>query len=212
MATMVGLSAVAVQGFRAPAVQQAADQVMSGLSLARQTAITKNTRAAFLIAHQTNSGFPSEPFRHWAVVYLGRGNGTSAPGTAGGWTFAKDWEPLPNGAVFSEIPANYSTINLNQPQVAAGEAVSSADFISESFTVYANPTTSAALISSTTIPCVVFRPDGSAMGTRAVRISQGTVMDGNATVTGTNAYYYIETDATIGRIRMRSPESYKTNK
>jgi hypothetical protein len=33
-------------------------------------------------------------------------------------------------------------------------------------------------------------------------------MGGNATITSTNQYYIIEVDHTIGRIRMRAPESY----
>jgi prepilin-type N-terminal cleavage/methylation domain-containing protein len=214
LAMMVGLSAVAVQGFRAPAVQQAADQVMSGLSLARQIAITKNTKAALLIAHQTNGGFPSEPFRHWTVVYLNKGEGTSAPGAAGGWTLVKDWEPLPNGAVFSELlDVNYKSLPLNPLQIQVGEAVSPAHFITttNTFTVYATPKSAAALIPSTGIPSIIFKSDGASSSGRAVRISQGTVMSGNASITSTNQYYFVETDTTIGRIRMRSPESYQAN-
>lgn len=212
LAMMIGLSAVAVQGFRAPAVQQAADQVMSGLSLARQIAITKNTKAALLIAHQTNNGFPSEPFRHWSVVYSNKGAGSSAPGAAGGWTLVKDWEALPNGAIFSELlNTGYNTLTLNPTQALVGEAVSPTYFSPASFTVYATANSSSALIPSTAIPAIIFKSDGAASFGRAVRISQGTVMSGNASITSTNQYYFVETDSTIGRIRMRSPESYQSN-
>lgn len=212
LAMMVGLSAVAVQGFRAPSVQQAADQVMSGLSLARQIAITKNTKAALLIAHQTNNGFPSEAFRHWSVVYSNKGAESAAPGAAGGWTLVKDWEALPNGAIFSELlNTGYNTLTLNPTQALVGEAVSSSQFETRTFTVYATANSSSALIPSTTIPAIIFKSDGAASFGRAVRISQGTVMSGNATITSTNQYYFVETDSTIGRIRMRSPESYQSN-
>jgi type II secretory pathway pseudopilin PulG len=205
IAMMVGLSAVAVQGFRAPAVRQAAEQAMSGLSLARQIAITKNTQAAFLIANQTNPGFPSEPFRHWSVVYSNRGSGT--------WTLAKDWEPLPNGAVFGELLGNsYSPLNKNPYALEVGKNITAAQFITSNttFTVLKDTSSASPLISSTIIPHIRFMSDGSAFGgSEAIRIVPGSVMSGNATLTGNSSYYFIETDATIGRIRMRAPESYK---
>jgi hypothetical protein len=44
----------------------------------------------------------------------------------------------------------------------------------------------------------------------ALRITAGTVMSGNATVTSPEQYYFVETDTRTGRIRMRSPESYES--
>jgi len=211
---MVGLSALAVQGMRAPAVQHAADQVMSGLSLARQVAITKNTQAALLIANQTNAGFPTNgPFRHWSVVYSNKGANT--------WSFAKDWEELPNGAVFYEIRGaqgssiSYSTINatVNSFSQAPGGSVASTNFTSgntsASFSIVTSGNTSTA-----TIPCMRFKSDGSSanansLSDMAVRIVPGSVLGGNATITGNKTYFFIETDSASGRIRMRAPESYR---
>ena len=205
---MVGLSALAVSGMRAPAVQHAADQVMSGLSLARQIAITKNTQAALLIADKTSAGFPTNgPYRHWSVVYSNRGS-------SGNWTIAKDWEELPNGAVFGELlDSGYSSLNSNSYTINPGSAVSSAQFTANTtFTIFKDTNNTPAIITATVIPCIRFASDGSAAGSeRAIRIVPGSAMGGNATITGNNTYYFVETDSSIGRIRMRAPESYTNN-
>ena len=203
--TMVGLSVLALQGMRAPAVQHAASQVMSGLSLARQVAITKNTKAAFLIANDTTAGFPANgPYRHWSVVYSNKGEDN--------WTMAKDWEELPQGSVFFEIRgaddgSDYDEIDssANSFSISPGESIPISGFTSgnssESFSI--NGT-------STSIPCIIFKSDGCSLNTNscAIRISPGSVINGNATLTSTNNYYFVETDGLVGRIRMRSPESY----
>jgi prepilin-type N-terminal cleavage/methylation domain-containing protein len=206
---MVGLSALAVSGMRAPAVQHAADQVMSGLSLARQIAITKNTQAALLIANQTNTnnGFPANgPYRHWSIVYSNRGS-------SGNWTIAKDWEELPNGAVFGELGINYKTRTKNTYPLSPGAAISAAQFTANTnFTIFKDTNNTSAIITSTLIPCIRFSSDGSATGSgEAIRIVPGSAMGGNATITGNNTYYFVETDSSIGRIRMRAPESYTNN-
>jgi hypothetical protein len=198
---------------RAPAVQHAADQVTSGLSLARQIAITKNTQAALLIANQTSAGFPTNgPYRHWSVVYSNKGATT--------WTIAKDWEELPNGAVFYEVRGafgstpGYSSLNatVNAMTQAPGDLIPASNFTSR------NATTSFSIVTSgntttATIPCIRFKSDGSVANAStagmAVRIVPGSVMGGNATLTGNQTYYFVETDSAIGRIRMRAPESYK---
>jgi len=208
---MVGLSAMAVQGMRAPAVQHAADQVMSGLSLARQIAITKNTRAALLIADKTSSGFPTNgPYRHWSVVYSNKG--------ADSWTIAKDWEELPNGAVFSQILENARTNNSFPASTSPGSAIT-ASFYPSSNTNYtstfSNISAGNSTFTATNTPSIRFNSSGVASGNATlagsvgIRISPGTAIVGNATITSTNQYYIIEADHTIGRIRMRAPESYQ---
>ena len=67
------------------------------------------------------------------------------------------------------------------------------------------------------VPYVGFLPDGRAFYTgydfcnpAALRLVQGFVQNQDAlAVTDTNNYYYIETDAQTGRIRVRSRESYR---
>jgi len=209
---MVGLSAVAVQGMRAPGVQRAASQVMSGLSLARQVAITKNTQAALLIANQTNTnnGFPANgPYRHWSVVYSNKGANT--------WTIAKDWEELPNGAVFSQILENARTNNSFPASTSPGTAITASFYplANTNYTsTFSNISAGNSTFTATNTPSIRFNSSGVASGNATlagsvgIRISPGTAMGGNATITSTNQYYIIEADHTIGRIRMRAPESY----
>ena len=199
---MVGLSALAVSGMRAPAVQHAADQVLSGLSLARQIAITKNTQAALLIATNTSSGFPSEPYRYWSVVYLNRSSTQ--------WMLAKDWESLPNGAFFldtrGQSGASYSPIGGNplSNDYSVGTFMPN-KYATSTFTI------NGTAISSATIPCIQFKSDGTKAsgGGEAIRIAQGSITSGNATLTSLNQYYVVETDNRTGRIRMRAPDSYR---
>jgi prepilin-type N-terminal cleavage/methylation domain-containing protein len=200
---MVGLSALAVSGMRAPALQHAADQVMSGFSLARQIAITKNTRAAFLVATNTNagSGLPAEPFRYWSVVYSNKG--------ANNWSFAKDWEALPNGAIFWEILPNsaagprnnYNTLNTNPFQT------NKPSFAYSNYTIVSGNST---IINNGSFADTEFKSSGTVLGgvVVAIRICEGAVLNGNATLTSTNRYYFIESNSRTGRIRMRAPESY----
>lgn len=63
-----------------------------------------------------------------------------------------------------------------------------------------------------------FRPDGRAVflgshlqnyRTAALRLAQGFVQNGQIALTDTNNYYYIETDPSTGRIRVRARESYR---
>jgi hypothetical protein len=217
---MVGLSALAVSGMRAPAVQHAADQVMSGLSLARQIAITKNTYAALLIATNTSAGFPTNgPYRHWSVVYSNRGS-------SGNWTIAKDWEELPNGAFILEIlresgnaAQTYNEISTNIfTGYSIGQGFSPTNFptllFTKIFAITGNNTID--VLEDQIIPCIVFNSSGTVTNAggipdnagNAIRIAQGNVMAGNATLTSTNQYFFVETDSRTGRIRMRSPESY----
>jgi prepilin-type N-terminal cleavage/methylation domain-containing protein len=201
---MVGLSAMAVQGMRGPAVQHAASQVTSGLSLARQIAITKNTLAALLIANTNTAGFPTNgPYRHWSVVYSNKGANT--------WTIAKDWEELPNGAVFSELlTSTYNTITKNPFNITAGQNLPSSYLTPGNGTTNFTILTSGNSITINTVPCIRFSSSGAATNAAiAIRISSGSVLGGNATITSTNQYYFVETDTSIGRIRMRSPESYR---
>jgi prepilin-type N-terminal cleavage/methylation domain-containing protein len=203
IAMMIGLSALAVRGVNTSAVSKAASQVTSGLSLARQTAITKNTSAAFLIANQTGEGFRDDAFRHWAVVYSNRGSNT--------WTLTKDWEALPKGAVIIETRgpnggATYQSANAMPIAQSPGQP-----FTPSSFDESANFTVVNASFGGD-IPCVVFSPTGAAGRAnhrKGIRVAAGSVDGNQVTLISTNSYYFIETDGAIGRIRMRDPESYR---
>lgn len=208
IAMMIGLSALAVKGVNTSAVSKAAAQVASGLSLARQTAITKNTSAAFLIANQTGGGFPEDAFRHWAVVYSNRGQGT--------WTLSKDWEALPNGAVFLETrkSPNYTTmtpmpITQNPGQSFIPPTTSFAQTNNFNTLVVNSGTTTN--VFSATLPCVIYSPTGASTAGQftGIRVAAGSALSNQVTLISGQSYYFVETDGSIGRIRVRDPESYR---
>ena len=210
---LIGLSVVAVRGSRSSTVKHAASQVVSGLSLARQTAIAKNAPAAFIIATTTGNGLPSKAFSHWAIVYSNRADTINT-----NWILAKDWEKLPEGAFFLETrgPNDGPTYTPRSPMPISDPV--GQDFQPSSFdetvdinaVIITEDDTNA--IFSETLPCVIFSPDGSSGSTgqrKGIRIAQGSVLNNNAVLTSTNSYYFVETDGTIGRVRMRDPESYR---
>jgi prepilin-type N-terminal cleavage/methylation domain-containing protein len=116
MAIVFGLLAVSITQTRGPAVLVGAGQVASGLSLARQIAITKGTEARFVIAQTSGQrGMPEEPFRYWSIVSSNRG-----PIGSGLWTMEKEWEPLPSGVVFLNLStANY--FGVSWPTIPADQ-------------------------------------------------------------------------------------------
>lgn len=213
MAIVMGIVVYGVSGMQRPGLQVAASQVASGLSLARQTAITRNTVAAFLVATATNApGLPSQPYRYWAVASSNRGAGT--------WTLRKDWEKLPDGVVFFQTllstgPAatTYNTINNNPlpAGVAVGLAAAPPAF---SGTTNYSVTAGGSSFNFTAMPSLRFRSDGSADGSStaaiAARLVDGAVNNnGQVILRNTNRYFFVETDANSGRIRVRAPESYR---
>jgi prepilin-type N-terminal cleavage/methylation domain-containing protein len=199
---MAGLLTLGLQGVRAPAIRGAASQVTSGLSLARQVAITKNTKAALFIANDTGNG--RIPYRHWSVGYLDK--------SSGNWTLAKKWEPLPEGAVFLETLTNasYNVLIKNNCPQQVGQPQIPTGFANTTNIVIAGTT-------FTGIPYILFGSDGAAMSgnattltNAAIRIASGLAnTNGEVTLTSTNQYFFVETDGMVGRIRMRAPEDYK---
>ena len=200
---MAGLLTLGLQGVRAPAIRGAASQVTSGLSLARQVAITKNTKAALFIANDTGNG--RIPYRHWSVGYLDK--------SSGNWTLSKKWEPLPEGAVFLETLMNgdYHVLTKNDSSQQPGQTLTPTIFASTTNVVIDGKIFSG-------IPYIMFGSDGAAMSgnatttltNAAIRIASGSAnTNGGVTLTSTNQYFFVETDGLVGRIRMRAPEDYK---
>jgi type II secretory pathway pseudopilin PulG len=198
---MAGLLALGLKGMKSPAIQGAASQVTSGLSLARQLAITKNTKAALFIAMDTNNG--RIPLRHWAVGYL-------TNKLKDEWTLknGKKWEPLPEGTFFLESVTNRS-YNSPMPKALGEVFVASKDYFKGGGTKLIS------IESADAYPCITFSSDGAAAITGnataiAIRIASGVAdTNGDVTLTSTNQYYFVETDSIVGRIRMRAPESYR---
>ncbi|PAZ00660.1 MAG: hypothetical protein CAK90_04280 [Spartobacteria bacterium AMD-G4] len=202
---MAGLLTLGLQGVRAPAVRGAASQVTTGLSLARQVAITKNTKAALFIANDTGNG--RIPYRHWSVGYSNK--------SSGNWTLSKKWEPLPEGTFFLETLLNsgYSPITNMSISRSQGETFSPAN----NFACTAGSITIDGKL-FTALPYIMFSSDGAAMSGNAttplthaaIRIASGLAnTNSEVTITSLKQYFFVETDGIVGRIRMRAPESYR---
>lgn len=215
MAVGMGLVMVALGGMHRTGLQTATSQVASGFSLARQLAISKNAPAAFVIATTTNNG-PSQPFKYWAIVVSNR--------STANWVLQKDWERLPEGAVFLEVlgvstdpKLSYNTINNNPftSEVVIGTPFTPVNFITPTNfanVVVMNGTNQTSIsFPSASMPAVTFQPDGAATANgTAVRLADGTVDNaGKVILRNTNRYYFVETDTNMGRLRVRAPESFR---
>jgi len=115
MAIVMGVLGLSLRNMQGPSTQIAAAQVASGLSLARQLAISKNTDTRFVIygspSGATGPGLPAESWRYWTVITTNKNNPNPA---ANIWIMEKDWEKLPEGVVFLNIATGaYSTINVD---------------------------------------------------------------------------------------------------
>jgi len=113
MAIVMGILGLSLRNMQGPSTQIAAAQVASGLSLARQLAISRNADTRFIIygggtgTVSTNQGLPSESWRYWTVIMTNKD--PTAPNNT--WIMQKEWEKLPEGVVFLNIATGaYSTI------------------------------------------------------------------------------------------------------
>jgi prepilin-type N-terminal cleavage/methylation domain-containing protein len=139
-----------------------------------------------------------------------------------------DWRLLPEGAVFCNLAAgSYSSsaggdamppIGQLKPRVTGPGMGQSEWQYFESYTNFdvrhpRTPGTSLANLSRT--PFLAFYPTGRAFYTgdsyrqgAALRITQGYTKGEEVAVTDTNLYYQVETDPNIGRVRIRTRESF----
>lgn len=228
MAFIMGILAVSISQMQGPATRVAAAQVASGLSVARQVAIARNTEARFVIAPTSSgTGLPQEPWAYWAVVYSNKNVGGNL------WVLEKDWERLPGGAVFLNIAGStYSTINWDPigatkgrpftPQFGPGTAGNEWQFFASFGTMRvafpADPDSAQATWSQ--FPYIGFKPTGvvappagASLGTSrafGLRVADGAVTpDGQILLRSIDNAYYVETDMTLGRIRVRGREDYR---
>jgi type II secretory pathway pseudopilin PulG len=221
MAIMMGLLAVSLTQSQGRALQMASAQVASGMGLARQLAITKNTDARFIIAPRRGGGagsfYPEEPFRYWAVVQSNRGANT--------WTLAKDWEALPGGTVFLNIACNgYRTINWLPVPLKPGTPydvtiASNTSAPWDHFCSFADMriTWPGGSTNATRVPYIGFKPTGKAAAANlglaretAVGLGEGVVTPDNKIILkSTNNITRVETDINIGKITVRPRDSYR---
>lgn len=159
-----------------------------------------------------------------------QGNYATNNGTTSWFIPRTDWRTLPEGAVFCNLAAgNYNTINLDPftgltlGQFTArfrrsGSAGQEWQFF-ESFTniiVHRENSPGTPLATLTDAPFVAFSPAGRAVYNNAgngqgmgLRIVQGLVQGDLIAVTDTNNFYTVETDLNVGRVRVRSRDSYR---
>jgi hypothetical protein len=239
MASVMSILGYAIGNMSGSATQVAASQVASGLSLARQLAVTKNTETRFVIADVTGrtnvAGLPEESWRYWTILMT---NKNAANPSANVWFMMKEWEKLPQGAVFLNIAAaNYSTINddpigavVGQPFRPVLSTTLGADNEWRGFASYgpfevtvtnqpnqiAFRLTNAPAIGYSGVGEVLYcsnspagRPAPGQQGTIGIRVASGAVdQNGQIILKATNSYYYVESDRR-GRVRVRTPESYR---
>jgi prepilin-type N-terminal cleavage/methylation domain-containing protein len=216
IAILMGILGLSIQGMRTSSLQTAAAQVASGLSLARQLAIAKNTMATFVIATNTGPGLPDEPFRAWAVAYWDKTNNSGN----GAWVLEKDWEKLPEGTVFAQIICNgYNRTTLNSwnnLSIGTPSAPGSANFnqgANTNFRMLAGSTN----INLTPQPTITFNNTGEyeergvlGGGLFAIRLAEGSsTSEGQLTLRSTNKYYFVEGGGGGSRIIVRAPETYR---
>ena len=238
MAIVMSILGYAVSNMGGSATQVAAAQVASGLSLARQIAVSRNTETRFVVANlngATGTGLPQESWRYWTVLMSNRNSSGPSPGA---WFMMKEWEKLPQGVVFLNIAtANYSTI-ANDP-IGATVGVPFAPSFSTSlgannewrgfasfgpFDVAVTNQPNQVAFRMSQVPAIGYSGVGEALycsnssrglelsaGGRAmgIRVASGAVTPDNQLIlNATNNYFYVETD-NRGRVRVRTPESYR---
>jgi len=237
MAIVMGVLGYAISGMGGSATQVGASQVASGLSLARQLAISKNTETRFIIADVRGggAGLPAESWRYWTVIMT---NKRAANPAVNNWIMMKEWEKLPQGVVFLNIAAaSYNTINnapigavvgqaftpaFNTRLPAAQEWLGFGSYGPFNLVLTNNP--DLVIASLTNAPAIGYNGVGEALwcsnssrgsllsgASKAigVRIAAGVVDPANQLILkNTNNSFYVETDKR-GRVRVRSRESYR---
>jgi hypothetical protein len=222
MAIIMGILIMSLGQTQGRGLQMAAAQVASGLGLARQIAITRNTDSLFLIAPRSGSNpgdfMPSEPFRYWSVVYSNRGQNT--------WTLASDWKELPTGTVFAGLVGQgYNNLtwptdgSLPTPGTPFTPRIANSRLGEwQYFNNFTNIDIIWSTNGSTTIsqtPCVGFRPDGRAFANTnssavAVVLGEGAISSENQIILRSiNNIIHVETDTRGGRVVVRPRESYR---
>jgi len=227
MVVVMGILAASLSQAQSRGVQMAASQVASAMGVARQTAITRNTDAMFIISplagNTPTSIYPPEPYRYWAVVYSNRGSNN--------WTLATDWSPLPNGTVFAGLVAQgHNTItwspdgSLPPPGTAFSPRVAPSRLgewqYFNNFTNF-NLAWSGGSADLTAIPFIGFKPGGQGYARNmvgggtpprnmAIVLAEGSVVNGNQlSLRSTNNITHVETESRGGRIVVRPRESYR---
>lgn len=238
MGILAGVAAVSLRGLRSPALASAANEVSSAMKMARQMAIASG-RNTYLMVPIANNGLTTNLFRSYAIfeevrpfeeintptgVFTNTGN-TSI------FIARTDWRMLPDGVIFCNLSAGSYSFGAGDPlppdagrllprQTGTATGREEWKFFESFFpsaTVRKPDSPDQTIATLQNIPYIGFLPSGRGLYGNpgpyrqgvALRLAQGFAMGEQVAVTDTNNYYNVETDPTIGRIRVRSRESFQ---
>jgi Tfp pilus assembly protein FimT len=233
--TVLGMS-LSVRG---PSTQVAAAQVSSGLSLARQIAISRNAETRFVVygstTGATGTGLPQESWRYWTVIRTNRDN------PANMWIMEKEWEKLPNGVVFLNIATGtYSPIEFDpigasvgtpfspviSSNIRAGSEWTGFDSFGD-FNVAAPSSPNTTAFTLTDVPAIGYQrsgeaitgdgtviskarnPGGSPARAMGLRLADGAVTPNAQILLKSTNNAYTVEADMQGRLRVRARESYR---
>lgn len=153
-------------------------------------------------------------------------NTTTAP-----WYVARtDWRTIPDGVVFCNLSTQYynplsgdgfGSMRVGVPYARSAQTGSAGNEW-QFFTSFANvevrreDSANSPLATLANVPFLGFYPNGRAYFANsgnlrwgaAIRLTLGFVQGNQVAVTDTNNYYVVETDPTVGRVRVKSRDSY----
>ena len=231
MGLLAGVAAVSLRGLRTPALSSAANEVASAVKMTRQMAIASGRNMVLVIPVTASPPLATNPYRTYAILEeVGPGQEMRTPDTQGNYptntnTFSwfiprTDWQTLPEGVVFYGMYLR-TNVSASTDETAFGPIGSPEDRSGNFQPVFTNlmvgqsgnPTNRTALGN---VPYLLISPAGrfqtaNYMGNffgASLRLALGTVRGAEITVTDTNNHFLIETDSQIGRVRVRTPESY----
>lgn len=234
MGLLAGVAAVSLRGLRAPALSSAANEVASAVKSTRQMAIASG-RSMYLVIPVAANGLTTNLYRSYAIfeevppgydMRTPDSNGaypvnpTNAPAVP--WFIPRtDWRVLPDGVVFYGL-ATRTNAAPSAEETEFGSIGQPEDRSGDFQPLYTNMTVRKASAPTNNFqtlalaPYLRFTPTGrfytagysADLYGAVLRLALGNVRGSEIVVTDTNNFFSIETDAQIGRVRVRGPESY----
>ncbi len=187
MGILVAAATLSISSLRSTSITSAGNQLVEVFALARQNSISKNDFTAVVIQNSGNSACAA----YCLLELPNQADGTR--GTA--WTELTPWKFLPNGLVFQSYTA---------PTGGGDFMAASLNGASPSLLPVSLPTSypfqggSIDLTSTTGVVVQCYKPDGSLIGSQALRLrlakgiatSSGSVTYTGSTVSGNPVSYY----------------------
>lgn len=235
MGILAGTAAISLRGLRAPALASSAGEVASAMKLARQMAITSRRKAYVVFPITANVLLSNNIFRSYAIFEeippeeeatdVGVANNSTLPVHVA----RTEWRTLPDGVVFCNLAAaGYSTLNGDPftgfvPGEFRARSTGASSGSGQEWLFFNSFGDFRVVVGSTTnrlnaVPFLGFFPSGRAFyngadqyyAGAAIRLVSGIVQNESLLMlTDTNNYYYVETDPTVGRVRVRPRDSYR---